>query len=142
MSERRALWREHLGAFLDDSMGLNAEQLNILYSTLANLDEYVDTTAAAKGARERDGLTVPLVKRVFGDALATAIFTTLGPVAPVTEGRGMPTCDCNRAQSFCWNGPCDYLPECVLAGGCGWFWCEICDGMCPGGSSETDAGAN
>jgi len=131
MSERRQAWREHMSSFLVDTTRFNAVQLDLLRTTLAHLNEYVDTTGAGKAARERDGLTIPRVKRVLGDSLANAIFGTLGPVDPAVKDQGHPTCECNTGSSFCTHGECNYLPSCLITRGCGWFWCEACDGMCP-----------
>jgi hypothetical protein len=135
MSVRRSLWREHISSFISDSTRLTTDQRSIIRTTLAHLDEYVDTTGAGKAARIRDGLTTARVNAVFGDSLAAAIFATLGPADPVVKGKALPHCDCNRAEDFCSKKPCSTVSQagewCAVVRGCGWLWCDLCDGTCP-----------
>lgn len=171
LSDRRALWQEHLSSFLDPTSTLTPQQQATVRLVISRLDRYFDSPAKGRIALERDGLTAKRLKAEFGDSLGKAMFAILGKDERVlghTSGEtrvvigkdGAPSivyneprdsastktriayCSCSQTSDWCCHGTCGTMYEdCIVSFGCGTLWLYWCNGLCEVPTDDADRAA-
>ncbi|HET8798929.1 MAG TPA: bacteriocin fulvocin C-related protein [Thermoanaerobaculia bacterium] len=140
-ASKAGLWRVHLQVFAREHPELTNEQRAVLESAEKLLElAFSDNDRSNSGTADLDDKLDDLKRRaraVFPSAMAIQAFTRLGADAIVTleaAAYATPTeCECSVRDDWCgWGSACRYPhpTACTTVRGCGWYWLEICDGMC------------
>jgi len=133
---RAALWREHFSRFLGEGSTLSAEQQAFVREISDRADDFVSRRALEGEVREKMLALFPLQEaaRIFASLGATddPALTGNPDVAPARS-----SCTCSASgTNFC------SITSCLSNGclgaptGCGFMWCQPCDGTCNGAEQE------
>lgn len=136
-AEKLNLWHEQVRYYLD-SLTLTDAQRAFIVKTDQEMEQYFGPERREERIQQQ---YVSRGKEILGTAIAKMVFADLGINTP--EARAVAKgdvvaggCSCNRS------GGGDFCPttglacgqgSCIItADGCGWWWCEPCDGDCNG----------
>lgn len=129
MSDRTALWTEHLNEFLNRQAGLSAEQQAFVREVVVRLPVFINDDLKT-GAFKGDAMT-ERANRLFGNAAAAKMFFNLVTDTDASGEEVIPetTCDCGDGVG-CGVLACDFMVNCTVDGSCGLSGCHICSGKC------------
>jgi hypothetical protein len=134
------LWHEQL-RYYANSPRLNGDQRAFVAEMDARLDDSFGMEHAE--VHKRYGARARLV---LGSSLAREIFTNLGVSTPemnlprASSSTSLTGCNCSRGDDWCDPSglPCGSSGCTTSQSGCGWWWCQPCDGECNGMQQDDD----
>lgn len=162
-AERAQVWVDHITAYRDARPELSSEQVDALNAAIAAAQDSMlasDETRAV--VRANTQLVAERVKELFGAEVADYLLYRLGNKTTLMLANAAPwhlkladyvrdtfvvraemgDCNCNAefgcdTLSLTW---CDGAVSCTIDDrwpACGWFWNEVCDGVCKVGGIGT-----